>query len=66
MNYTYPPYNIEKTGEDDYRISIAVTCFDDSELDVTQQENVLLIRGKALEGETSKTFLHRKHCSTDL
>ena len=56
---TYPPYNIEKTGEDDYRITMAVAGFNDSELDVTQQENVLLIRGKALEEETGKTFLHR-------
>ena len=58
-SFTYPPYNIEKTGEDDYRITMAVAGFNDSELDVTQQENVLLIRGKALEEETGKTFLHR-------
>jgi len=58
-SFTYPPYNIEKTGEDDYRITMAVAGFDDSELDVTQQENVLLIRGKALEEEAEKTFLHR-------
>jgi len=56
---TYPPYNIEKTGEDDYRITMAVAGFDDSELDVTQQENVLLIRGKAHDEESGKTYLHR-------
>ncbi len=56
---TYPPYNIEKSGEDNYRITMAVAGFDDSELDVTQQENVLLIRGKAHEEEEGKTFLHR-------
>jgi len=38
---------------------MAVAGFDDSELDVTQQENVLLIRGKAHEEEEGKTFLHR-------
>lgn len=65
-NFTYPPYNIEKTGEDNYRITMAVAGFDYSELDVTQQKNVFLIRGKALEEETSKIFLHRRHCSTGL
>jgi hypothetical protein len=34
--------------------------------DVTQQENVLLISGKALERETNKTFLHRRHRPTGL
>ena len=56
---TYPPYNIEKTGEDDYRITMAVAGFDESEIDVTQQENVLLIHGKAHDDESDKTFLHR-------
>jgi len=45
---------------------MAVAGFDYSELDVTQQKNVFLIRGKALEEETSKIFLHRRHCSTGL
>jgi HSP20 family molecular chaperone IbpA len=44
---------------------MAVAGFDDRTLDVTQQKNVLLIRGKALEEETGKTFLHRRHCSTE-
>jgi molecular chaperone IbpA len=35
-NTGYPPYDIEKTGEDDYRLSMAVAGFDQSELDVTQ------------------------------
>ena len=65
-NFTDPAYNIEKTGEDHYRITMAAASFDDSELGVTQQENVLLIRGKALEEDTGKTFLHRRHCSTGL
>ncbi|NQV79482.1 MAG: Hsp20 family protein [Alphaproteobacteria bacterium] len=56
---TYPPYNIEKTGEDDYRITMAVAGFDDDELDVSQQENVLLIRGKAQDGPKAASYLHR-------
>ncbi|MDA0368641.1 MAG: Hsp20 family protein [Proteobacteria bacterium] len=55
----YPPYNIEKTGEDDYRITMAVAGFDDDELDVSQQENVLLIRGKAQDGPKTASYLHR-------
>jgi HSP20 family molecular chaperone IbpA len=45
---------------------MAVAGFDDSEFDVTQQENVLLIHGKALEEEAGKTFLHRTYRSTGL
>lgn len=57
--FSYPPYNIEKTGEDDYRITMAVAGFDESELDIVQQENVLLISGKGHEEEPGRTYLHR-------
>ena len=43
----YPPYNIEKTGEDAYRLTMAVAGFSPDELDVTVQENSLLVTGKA-------------------
>src|SRR5258708_10158604 len=43
----YPPYNIEKTGEDAYRLTMAVAGFSPAELDVTVQENTLLVTGKA-------------------
>ena len=42
----YPPYNIEKTGEDAYRLTMAVAGFSPAELDVTVQENTLLVTGK--------------------
>jgi molecular chaperone IbpA len=42
----YPPYNIEKAGEDSYRIVMAVAGFGEAELDVTQKEDELLITGK--------------------
>jgi molecular chaperone IbpA len=42
----YPPYNIEKTGENDYRISIAVAGFEQNELTIEVKENVLLVRGE--------------------
>src|ERR1700730_9511800 len=43
----YPPYNIEKTGEDAYRLTMAVAGFSPAELDITVQENTLLVTGKA-------------------
>src|SRR5580700_11024634 len=42
----YPPYNIEKTGEDAYRLTMAVAGFSPAELDITVQENTLLVTGK--------------------
>lgn len=46
----YPPYNIEKTGEDAYRITLAVAGFGPEELTLTQQQNTLVVAGqKALE-----------------
>ena len=58
-NTGYPPYDIEKTGEDDYRLSIAVAGFDQSELDVTQEADVLIIRGKARDEQEKSSYLHR-------
>ena len=57
----YPPYNIEKTGDDAYRLTMAVAGFSPDELDVTVQENVLLVTGKAQKEEEKKTggYLHR-------
>lgn len=60
---TYPPYNIEKTGEDNYRITLAVAGFDRNDLDVTVQENRLVISGKmsekAREQEEKTHYLYR-------
>ncbi len=42
---TYPPYNIERTGEDAYRITVAVAGFGEADLAIEQKENVLSIRG---------------------
>ncbi len=42
----YPPYNIEKTGENDYRISVAVAGFEQNELTAEVKENSLLVRGE--------------------
>jgi molecular chaperone IbpA len=58
---SYPPYNIEKVGDDGYRISMAVAGFSRSELDITVQENTLLVTGRAADESDagSREFLHR-------
>ena len=43
---TYPPYNIERTGENDYRITVAVAGFAENELSIEAKENTLTIRGE--------------------
>jgi molecular chaperone IbpA len=55
----YPPYNIELTGEHQYRITLAVAGFEQDELDIEVKDNILKVSGgrKAEEGE--RTFLHR-------
>ena len=56
----YPPYNIEKAGDNAYRIVMAVAGFAESELNLTQKENELLVTGQsAPNGEESKQFLYR-------
>lgn len=56
----YPPYNIEKAGENAYRIVMAVAGFAESELNVTQKENELLVTGQsAPNGDEGKQYLYR-------
>ena len=55
---TYPPYNIEKTDDDTYRISVAVAGFSDADLSVEVKEKNLIISAKKAEDE-EKTYLHR-------
>jgi molecular chaperone IbpA len=55
----YPPYNIEKTGEDAYRLTMAVAGFSPDEIEVTVHENSLLVTGKAKKEEDESRYLHR-------
>src|SRR5690349_8648590 len=50
----YPPYNIERTGENAYRISVAVSGFSQSELSIVAKENTLTIKGEKSANENSK------------
>ena len=57
----YPPYNIERTGENDYRITVAVAGFSEPELSIESKENTLTIRGEkqAKEDEKSGEVLYQ-------
>jgi molecular chaperone IbpA len=55
----YPPYNIEKAGEDTYRITLAVAGFAEADLDVELKEGVLTISGKRADGNGELTYLHQ-------
>jgi molecular chaperone IbpA len=57
---SYPPYNIERTGEDAYRISVAVAGFSEDEISIETKENNLTVKGgKVAEETTEREFLHR-------
>lgn len=57
---SYPPYNIEKTGDGTYSIQMALAGFTRDEIDVTVQDNMLIIIGRAGEPEGEKReYLHR-------
>ncbi|MGO9818913.1 MAG: Hsp20 family protein [Acidocella sp.] len=56
----YPPYNIEKTGEDTYRVTLAVAGFSAEDIELTVKDNALLVSGKVAEEPGEKAeFLHR-------
>jgi len=54
----YPPYNIEKTGDDSYRLTMAVAGFSRDDIDITVQENTLMVSGKGQKEEEDSRFLH--------
>ena len=56
---SYPPYNIEKTADDAYRISLAVAGFTEDELSVEVKEHSLVISASKGEDSETATFLHR-------
>lgn len=58
---SYPPYNIEKISEDEYRVVIAVAGFTEKDIDITVQDDTLTVTGKIVDAEddSHKTYLHR-------
>ena len=55
----YPPYNIERTDENAYRIEIAVAGFRPEELNIEVKENLLTVQGRKAANDDPRTFLHR-------
>ena len=56
---SYPPYNIEKTGEDTYRLTMAVAGFRPDELDLVVKDNTLLVSGKVASEGGKGEMLYR-------
>ncbi|MCE0493644.1 Hsp20 family protein [Vibrio salinus] len=54
----YPPYNIEQKTDNEYRITMAVAGFADKDIDITQQENTLIVRGER-KPEESRTYIYQ-------
>jgi len=56
---SYPPYNIERTGEDAYRITMAIAGFSEDDVSIEAHRNVLTIKGEKAEESEDQKFLHR-------
>ena len=56
---SYPPYNIEKTGESTYRISVAVAGFAADDLNVELRDGAVIVSAKKADPEGERAFLHR-------
>jgi molecular chaperone IbpA len=56
---TYPPYNIEKTADDAYRISIAVAGFSDEDLTVEVKDGALHVSARKVDEDEGRSYLHR-------
>ena len=56
---TYPPYNIEKTGDDSYRLTMAVAGFRPEDLDITVKDNTLFVSGRVADEGRKAEILYR-------
>lgn len=54
----YPPFNIERRGEDAYRITLAVAGFKPADIEITAQQNLLVVQGKKGDEPSAGQFLH--------
>jgi molecular chaperone IbpA len=54
----YPPFNIERRGEDAYRITLAVAGFKPADIEITAQQNLLVVQGKKGDDASAGQFLH--------
>jgi len=58
-NNGYPPFNIEQTSENSYRITLALAGFAEDDISITVEERQLMIRGRQGEEDEARVFLHR-------
>lgn len=59
QNENYPPFNIERTGENQYKVTVAVAGFKSEEIEIIAQQNVLVVAGsKDTESNDNRDFLH--------
>ncbi len=58
-NGGYPPYNVELVDENNYRIAIAVAGFAEQELEITTQDNLLIVRGSHANEPAQRTYLYQ-------
>jgi molecular chaperone IbpA len=56
---SYPPYNIERTGDDQYRLTMAVAGFSEEDLDIVVQDNTLVVSGRVAKDGTKAELLYR-------
>lgn len=66
VSNNYPPHNILKTGENQYAIQLAVTGFDKTEISVTIEDNVLIVKGESMTTDYSpEQYIHRGLATRD-
>lgn len=56
---SFPPYNIEMRGENAYRVTLAVAGFAEADLEITVEDNLLVVRGKTSPADQERMFLHQ-------
>lgn len=55
----YPPFDIERQGDDEFRVTLAVAGFSAAEIELTAQQNLLIVAGKKAETEENRNYVHR-------
>lgn len=56
---SYPPFNVERVDENEYRVTMAVAGFTEDELEIEVKDQTLTISGKKIESDEDRNFLHR-------
>ena len=58
-NGGYPPFNVEKLDDNKHRITMAVAGFTESEIDITHQDNTLVVKGEKSDDDTTANYIYR-------